>query len=366
MPHLSAEYRIKINKILVIALAWTIAGIIITVYDYFTIHSRLSAGSSNDYNFLQSLLLNAVAGSTSAILGGSFLIFYVGDKFRSKPYWVTIMLVAMTVIVIFILVTVLLALVASPIQTGKPLSDPLTRRMFNSFVFNQAFFKNILVWSIIVGFTQFMLHINDKFGQGVLWHFIRGRYHTPKEETRIFMFVDMISSTTIAERLDNEKYHNLLSDFYADITDAIIYNKGEIYQYVGDEIVISWKLEAGIYNNHCLKCYFDMRKTMASLKEKYMAKYGLVPDFKAGLHYGKVIAGEIGIIKRDITFSGDVLNTTSRIQSKCNEYKVKILSSDELLELLSYKNQYKRIPIGDIELKGKESKVALSTIEVWA
>jgi adenylate cyclase len=54
------------------------------------------------------------------------------------------------------------------------------------------------------------------------------------------MFVDLLSSTTIAEALGNEKYHNLLHDFYADITNPIIYNKGEIYQYVGDEVIVSW------------------------------------------------------------------------------------------------------------------------------
>lgn len=47
-----------------------------------------------------------------------------------------------------------------------------------------------------------------------------------------------------------------------------------------------------------------------------------------------IIAGEIGIIKRDINFSGVVLNTAARIQSKCNEYDVKLLSSDELLQKL--------------------------------
>ena len=57
-------------------------------------------------------------------------------------------------------------------------------------------------------------------------------------------------------------------------------------------------------------------------------------------------------------------NTAARIQSKCNEYRVKILSSDELLQKLSYANQYKRIQIGDIELRGKETKVPLSTLEI--
>ncbi|MCH8330175.1 MAG: hypothetical protein IH946_02165 [Bacteroidetes bacterium] len=91
--------------------------------------------------------------------------------------------------------------------------------------------------------------------------------------------------------------------------------------------------------------------------------YGLIPEFKAGLHYGIVTAGEIGIIKRDITFSGDVLNTTARIQTKCNEHNVRILSSNELLNELEL-NNYRQIKIGSISLKGKEQAVELSTVEV--
>jgi adenylate cyclase len=297
-----------------------------------------------------------------ALIGGGFLIFYINEKFREKPYWVSIFLVACGLIVTLTIVTLILGIVVASSQTGKPLSDPATQLAIKDFVIDQTYLKNLIVWSVIVSITQLILQISDKFGQGILWNIIRGRYHTPREETRIFMFVDLISSTTIAEKLDNEQYHMLLKDFYADITNAIIYNKGEIYQYVGDEVIISWKMDAGIQNTHCLKCYFDMRQRIVDLKDKYMARYNLVPDFKAGLHYGKVIAGEIGIIKRDITFSGDVLNTASRIQSKCNEYKVKILSSDELLRLLPGSDKYHPTSIGNIELKGKEGRVALSTL----
>ena len=106
-----------------------------------------------------------------------------------------------------------------------------------------------------------------------------------------------------------------------------------------------------------------MVATIKSLGQKYMDRYGLIPEFKAGLHYGQVTAGEIGIIKRDITFSGDVLNTTSRIQSQCNQHKVPILSSNELLDELELIN-YKQIKIGSIVLKGKEEAVELSTVEV--
>jgi len=364
MLSLSAEYKIKWNKVLTIIVVWSVVAVIITIYDEIALHSRLSTGTSADYRFISSLVQNLSSALIAGILGGSLLVFFVNEKLRDKPYWMTILFVSIFFILIVAFIAFLLSLIVAPTITGRPLSDPETRKAFNNLLFNSIHLKNIIVWSIVVALTQLTLQVNDKFGQGVLWNFIRGRYHIPREETRIFMFVDIISSTHIAEILGNERYHLLLRDFYADITNAIIYNKGEIYQYVGDEIVISWKLAAGIANNQCLKCYFDMRKTIIGLKEKYEAKYGLVPDFKAGLHYGKVIAGEIGIIKRDITFSGDVLNTAARIQGKCNEYRVKILSSDELLQKLSYDDVYKRIQIGAIELKGKETKVALSTVEL--
>lgn len=364
MKALPAKCQLKMKKVLVIMVTWSAIGVGITLYDHLAFNSQFSTGTSPTYSFLKSLFINAVGGLVGALLGGSFLVFYVDKRFREEPYWKTILLVAFSFVVVITWVTVLLALFLAYRQTGQSLMHPSTQTAVNAFLVDPLFLKNLLVWAVIVTSTQLMLHVNDKFGQGILWKFIQGRYHTPKEETRIFMFVDLLASTTLAEKLSHKEYYHLLRDFYADITNPILYNKGEIYQYVGDEIVISWRLHEGLANSQCLKCYFDMRNALSELKQKYQSKYGLVPDFKAGLHYGKVIAGEIGIVKRDITFSGDVLNTTSRIQGKCNEYNVKILISDELLQQLPCVVQYQRIPMGAAELKGKEAKVAISTLRV--
>jgi adenylate cyclase len=77
-----------------------------------------------------------------------------------------------------------------------------------------------------------------------------------------------------------------------------------------------------------------------------------------------VVAGEIGIIKRDITFSGDVLNTTSRIESKCKEFDVEVIASDDLLSNLSFSDKYISRHLGNIKLRGKEKEVGLSTLLV--
>lgn len=93
-----------------------------------------------------------------------------------------------------------------------------------------------------------------------------------------------------------------------------------------------------------------------------MRRYGLIPSFKAGIHCGRVIAGEVGIIKRDITYSGDVLNTTSRILSKCSEFKAEMIASSDLLSELQIIKDYITLPLGAIKLKGKEKEVWLSAL----
>ncbi len=88
----------------------------------------------------------------------------------------------------------------------------------------------------------------------------------------------------------------------------------------------------------------------------------MVPGFKAGFHNGKVTTGEIGVVKKEIIFTGDVLNTTARIQSACNAYDVDILVSDDLIANLKTKDEYVLTDIGECELRGKDEKVKLQTV----
>jgi len=346
------------TKIGLLAIAWMLVGVGITVYDHLVLHASISTGVSSSYSFYTNLMLNVAIGFLAAVSGGVFLVVFVNEKYRSVAYWKSILLVVIS----FLVVSVSLIVVVSILQAAvsKGVSWSAIKILLGDFLH----FKNLVIWSVVVAATQFMLQINDKFGPGVLYNLIVGRYHQPQEETRIFMVIDISSSTTIAEALPQQQYHRLLRDFFADITKPILMHQGEIYQYVGDAIVISWKVRQQGMDVSCLQCYFDIQLMIAGLSSMYKDRYGFVPQFKAGLHYGKVVAGEIGIIKKDITYSGDVLNTVSRIQGKCNEYRVSMLTSDELLLQIPYENNFRRIPMGEIELRGKQHKVSVSTLEL--
>jgi len=181
------------------------------------------------------------------------------------------------------------------------------------------------------------------------------------EVERVFMFLDITSSTSIAENLGHVKYFELLNDFFNDLAKPIEAHKGEIYQYVGDEVVVSWALEEGISDANCLHCFFDILDTIDELSYKYLDKYDMVPAFKAGMHYGKVSTGTIGTIKKEIIYTGDVLNTTSRIEGQCNQYNVNLLLSKDLMNKLPDENQFNFVEIGEISLRGKASYVTLFT-----
>lgn len=62
----------------------------------------------------------------------------------------------------------------------------------------------------------------------------------PREEDRIFLFLDLNSSTVLAEELGHIRYSELSKCCLADLALSVKKYKATVYQYVGDEAVLSW------------------------------------------------------------------------------------------------------------------------------
>lgn len=198
-------------------------------------------------------------------------------------------------------------------------------------------------------------------GRHFLLKLITGKYHKPFEEERVFMFLDLKASTSLAEKLGHSRFLQLLNDFFYDVSIAVTATKGEIYKYVGDGAIISWKMKKVKGKSLPIDCFFQIEYWVQKNKDKYLKKYNVVPELKAGVHGGFVVTGEMGHIKKEIAFLGDVLNTTARIESLCNQLKKKLLVSDELLEKLSA-GKYSVEPLGEQEIRGKSKGVKVSSI----
>jgi adenylate cyclase len=201
--------------------------------------------------------------------------------------------------------------------------------------------------------------ISEHLGHDVLLNFFSGKYHQPKEESRIFMFLDMKSSTSWAEQLGHQQYFRFLRDYYNQLSNAIIAHRGEVYQYIGDEIVITWKQDKGLSQQHCVQCFYSMKEALEKKSVFFIKTYGAAPSFRAGLHVGHVTTGEIGALKKEIFFTGDVLNVTARIQKLCKSLDQELLLSGELKTLLEPTAPFSFKALGTMELEGRKEQVSL-------
>ncbi|HYK47820.1 MAG TPA: adenylate/guanylate cyclase domain-containing protein [Parafilimonas sp.] len=360
-------FRKKIRTVLIITLFWTLFACISFISQYFFIYDLVALKRlSGSFPFGDEFIATVIFGIVGGLLAGYVLVFKMSSRYRGKSFVFGVINSG----VVFILTYVGLAgiglfiidLVYFSITGGisSAPSKSIDNVLFN--ILSPSFFINVFLFGLLVSCTQFMLQVSDKFGPGILWKFITGKYYHPRQEERIFMFLDLKSSTTIGEKMNSKKFFGLMKEIFSDITEPILDSHGEIYQYVGDEVVVSWPSGKGLADNNCLLCFYGIQEALEERREHYTHEYSLFPSFKAGLHIGEATVGEIGVVKKDIVYSGDVLNTTSRIEGQCNNYDVNILLSSRLLERMQLNGEYEHTALGEIALKGKNEKVVLYTI----
>ena len=298
------------------------------------------------------------AGSISLFIG---LVIGLIEEFPLKKVFYRIsiykVLLVRTILYSFFIVVILSIVLSIEISVIEEISYYTA---LLQYLRSSAFQRDYIFSIAFVFLILFVFQIIQLIGKENFLRLVLGLYHKPREVNRIYMFVDLKDSTAIAEKLDNRKYSNLVKDFIFDISDAIIKFKGEIYQYVGDEIVINWPIKDN--NSDCINCFFEMNEIMRKKKTGYLAKYGVQPRFKAGIHAGKVIITEVGKQKKEIVHHGDVLNTTSRIEGKCNELNQPLLISSEAVKFVKLSGDLLIQEQGQINLKGKTKKLGIYAV----
>lgn len=368
----SVKLYIKLRRVLSLTLAWIAAGLFFTIIEYLLIYPATRIKNIQNlttevnilsYDFGRSISVTVIAAIIAGLSIGTFEIFYFQNRFRKKSFSYTVVIKSLVYSFTMILLIIIGLFLDQSFGLDKSIFHPDVLKGVIVYLSGTEVWAMVIHWTTVIILTQIFLQVSDSFGYGVLHNFILGRYNKPKEECRIFMFIDLKSSTAIAERLGHIKYHNLLNDFFDDINDSIIFSKGEIYQYIGDEVTVSWSMKNGIENENCLRCFFGIVDEIKNKSSRYMERYGIIPEFKAGLHYGNVTIGEVGVIKKEIVFTGDVLNTTARIQEMCNTYNVSLLVSKALFDLLQIDNLYTKQVMGEITLRGKQSKNILYNLQ---
>jgi adenylate cyclase len=211
---------------------------------------------------------------------------------------------------------------------------------------------------ITVGLS-FLAAVDRLVGNKQLFSFLIGKYHRPVEEQRIFMFLDLNQSTRMAEELGNLQFIRLLADFFYDISAVICRYQGQVYKYVGDEVIVTWPLREGLRTGRCFLCFFALRDHLAERQSYYQKTYGLQPAFRGGIHGGPVVTGEVGYLKKEIAFVGDVVNTTARLLEACKSHPFPLLTTSDLVDQTGPNSGLSFHPLGALTLRGKQNLVSL-------
>lgn len=206
----------------------------------------------------------------------------------------------------------------------------------------------------------FLRHINLLLGDGKLWQLFRGRFYTPREDERVFMFLDLEASTGHAEELGHIAYSRMIQDCFDDL--GVVADHGaEIYQYLGDGAVLTWAMPDGLRSRNCIKAFERFRERLDARGPHYLSTYRRQPHFTAGVHAGKVVVTEVGRHKKEIAYHGDTINTAARIQGQCREMGYPLLISRPLAEALGVSPTAR--DLGEINLRGKEASIGLVALD---
>jgi adenylate cyclase len=237
-------------------------------------------------------------------------------------------------------------------------------KKFTPELFTSGHFYGTLLYILFIDTIYgWFYQIRTILGEKTFRNLLLGKYRKPRAEKRIFMFIDMKDSTTHAEHLGHVKFTRLIQECFRDFGIIARKRKVDIYQYIGDEVVVSWYIKSGIHKQNCLRLFFDFRDQLLKNWPNYQRKYNIKPVFKAGIHSGHVTVAEIGLFKRGIEYLGDVLNTASRIQGMCNQYQADLLISREVLDQLDENPDFKMEIIENVGLRGKEQKVDIFSVK---
>jgi adenylate cyclase len=233
-----------------------------------------------------------------------------------------------------------------------------------AYVLNRPATQQVAITFVIVGAGILMLQVARLVGDRTLRDIAFGRYHQSRTEERFFLFIDIAGSTPLAERIGPDAVHRFLGEVFRLASDPIDEHAGDVHQYVGDQVVITWTVAEGRNRARPLACFFAIEQALEHAARDFEREFGTVPRLRAALHAGPVITGEVGGSRRAIVYHGDVMNTTSRLEQAARDLERKFLVSGDALARLADRDGFALDDLGPQQLRGRSAPVRVFAVTV--
>jgi len=339
---MNARVEKKLRLLTVVVTASMIGAAVYSLAQGFTTARGIAVGIS--YGLLIS---GPIMGISLFVLEGPMRLWLGGLSFTAN-------LMVRSAIYAAIIVPILLFQLGSVI--GGVARDPSHKTLWIDISYSVAC---VVLANLVLGITNII-------GPRAFLNFIIGRYHTPIEEKRFVLFVDIAGSTGLAERLGGITIHRLLDRTFRLLTLSVIDYRGEVLNYVGDEVIVTWPERSGAIECRPLRCFMAMRDELSHAASQLEREFGVVPRIRGSLHFGPVIVGEIGDLKRAIVFNGDVMNTAARLEELSRNVEGGFLASRAAMEQFSSTPPFAVRDLGYLPIRGRADGIDVVGIDVPA
>lgn len=223
--------------------------------------------------------------------------------------------------------------------------------------------RDLIVAVIACVFLTVVMTFSRLMTRREAWDLLSGRYHIPILEERVFLFLDLKGSSGLAERLGPERYSFMIRDVFSDLDPVISAWNGQVYQYLGDGLIISWLAGGGQDGGTGLRCYLEAKHVLLARKRLYEERYGSAPDLRGGLHVGNIVTTRVGQRRSSLAMHGDALNVVARLESLCASLGTDLVVSASTLEGVTIPGGMMFEDRGQIELRGRRHP---EDIVVWS
>ena len=161
--------------------------------------------------------------------------------------------------------------------------------------------------------------------------------------------------------------HRLLDRIFRLLSLAVVADyRGEVLNYVGDEVIVTWPERGGAVDCRPLRCFVAMRDELSRASGQFEREFGVAPRIRGSLHFGPVIVGEIGDIKRAIVFNGDVMNTAARLEELSRGVEGGFLVSRAAMERFGPPPPYAVRDLGQLPIRGRAGGIDVFGLDVPA
>ncbi len=336
---MNARLEGKLRLLAVIVVASAIGGIVFVLAKGLRSPIEIAAGIA------YGVLLGAAIGGTSLfVLEGPMRLWLGSLSFTAN-------LIVRSAVYAAIIVPIQFFQLGDMIA-GTPV-DPSHKTFWIAIVYSVVF---LVLVNLVLGVANII-------GPRAFLNFISGRYHSPVEENRFVLFVDIAGSTGLAERLGGVAIHRLLDRTFRLLTLAVVDHRGEVLNYVGDEVIVTWRENSGAIDCRPLRCFVAMRDELSRASGQLDREFGAAPRIRGSLHFGPVIVGEIGDVKRAIVFNGDVMNTAARLEELSRNVDGGFLASRAAMDRFGSAPPFAVRDLGRLAIRGRADGIDVVGID---